>query len=1468
MSSSALRGRGVVDRLLLLGSLLVIAGLLAGSGLPGALVPGTAPRADGTQSEAASGPAQRAAIDAAYGRLPLHFEANQGQVDPAVQFLARGSGYTLFLTPEEAVLRLRGAGSGAEGETAGDAVLRQALLGARPSATAEGSEELPARAHYFRGVDPAAWRTDVPIYARVRYDQVYPGIDLVYYGTQRELEYDFLVAPGADPGQIALGFTGAEHLAVDPAGDLVLQVGGREVRHRKPVAYQEIDGVRQDVTARYEIHSHAASAPTQQGTASGRTQPVAPLDADLVVPNGVQQAAPLQHAVGFALGRYEPNLPLVIDPVLSYATYLGGSGWDSIQGIAVDSAGNAYLAGYTCSTDFPILGPLDPSYAGGSTTCNGSPNLGDAFVAKLNPTGTALFYSAYLGGSDDDGAKAIAVDASGNAYVAGDTRSSDFPKVGTQLGFCFGGGGRSPFVTKINAAGNALVYSICGVGGAAIAVDAANAVYTADSFEIWKIHPSGGSLVYHASLGFGSNNVNGIAVDAAGNAYVAGETNGGLTTVNAFQPTHGGGFWDAFVAKLDPTGTTFLYLTYLGGSANDLARGLAVDALGSAYVTGTTASTNFPTANALQGTYGGGTTDAFITKLSPSGAALVYSTYLGGSGNGSAPPFTDDAGDGIAVDAAGNVYVGGSTVSANFRLQSPLQSAKSSLVIGDGFLIKLNPAGSALAFATFVGGSGFSQAFVDTLAVDGNGNVYLGGLAGHDLPTTPGAVQPVCGNPAGGPTACSSGPDGFVMRINDTPTTRADLVVTHGATPNPAIVGQRVTYALTVTNLGPNTATGVTLLDSLPANMAFVEAHASQGGCTMTATLSCALGTIANGANVTVTLVTGATAVGALANVASVASDQADPVAANSTSSLTVPISAAPPPNDAFAGVQAGCAPLGSTVWYTLTSTTTGPVTVSTYGSDFDTVLAVYAGTTLGGLSLLACSDDAGLAGGRTLQSQLTFSATMGTPYQVQVGGYQGAAGSLVLDFAGAPPTPPAAPTILRQGPLVAQQYGVTINTQALVTNSPNVTLSLSAKPGTTQMYVSNSPTPPGGFEAFAASKAWTLAPPSPATAPTVVYVWFRDGGGNVTGPFADDILLVQSPPTGAASIAARHTASVASVSLNAAANVVPVTEMRLSGDPGFAGASFQPFFTSATVNPAGSDKVYVQFRDAAGNVSTLDIPTSPKLPSLGVSPASTSPGSTISVTWGDVPNASGTNWIGLFAAGADDRTALAERFTNGQIGGSGSFVLPSPLAAGNYELRLFAQKGVTRLAASPALSVGSGGGGPSPTPTSPPTATSVVTACQPRAAIGVSSVDNGDGRLRVTVTAGGAGNTLQTISFTTDSQFVPNALIEAGTTGRQAPFSVTPNSASYTFYVRRVNAGQAATVPFTVQDGCGSWPTFVGGGAAAWSGAPPPAAGSAPVTTAAVPTPTPTGLPAPSPTPTVTSPPTPTATPPPTGRR
>jgi len=725
-----------------------------------------------------SASAQKMALAQEFGRLPLSFETNQGQTDTRVRFLAHTQDGTLFLTPSEAVfsmslpvksvqrsMRQNSAKRQTMRRTTQIAV-RMQMAGANPKATLLQQQPLAGRINYFLGRDPGKWQQGVPTFGRVGFHNVYPGVDLVYYGNQKHLEYDFVVAPHADPQQIKLHFAGAQGVRIDTAGDLTVRTQGRELKWRKPTVYQQDASGKHAVTAQFRLKR---------------------------LPNG-------QAGVRFALGHYDPARPLIIDPVLLYSTYLGGNtgighDGDAAKSIAVDGNGSAYIVGYTHSLDFPTTSGAFQS------TRSVAETYPAAFVTKLNPTGTAVVYSTYLSGTDSFGsfASGIAIDSNGNAYVTGQTYSNDFPttegafqRVMQIPGSNFG----NSFVTKLNPTGSALVYStyLGGGGGkpgfgdsaTGIAIDSSgNAYITGNAYStnfpttpgavqrvnnaavnqnsnpfVTKLNSTGTALLYSTYLGGSTFDfVFGIAIDGSGSAYIAGATNSPNfpTTPGAFQSAKQGGQFaqNAFVTKLNPSGTALVYSTYLGGSSGtssigDEATAIVIDSSGNAYIAGSTSSQDFPTTpGALQrvnraatGTDSRSNSSAFVTKLNATGTALIYSTFLGGT-----PPGAGVTG--IVIDAHGSAYVTGQTSSSDFPTTPGAFQRVIKSDTGNLFLSRLNPAGTALLYSTYLGGS-FRGLGTDTvwgdgatgIAIDRSGNAYvLGRVYSTDFPTTPGAFQ-------------------------------------------------------------------------------------------------------------------------------------------------------------------------------------------------------------------------------------------------------------------------------------------------------------------------------------------------------------------------------------------------------------------------------------------------------------------------------------------------------------------------------------------------------------------------------------------------------------------------------------------------------------------------------------------------------------------------------------------------------
>jgi hypothetical protein len=692
-------------------------------------------------SQAQSRPAGALALN----QLPLSFEINRGQSDAAVKFLNRGPGYQLFLAGDEMVLSLQPPtkdrpGRGASqrlplaDEAANTSVLRARLLGAKPQPAVVGERPLPGTSNYFVGSSPKQWHRGVEHYRQVRYQQVYPGTDLVYHGDQQQLEYDFVLAPGADPDRIRMRYSGADQLSVNDAGELQIHTAAGSLIQKRPVVYQTVDGARHNIDGSFRL---------------------------LANDSGIADIA-------FSVASYDHSQPLVIDPALVYSSYIGGGGSDQAFAIAVGSGGDIFISGTTTSTDFPLAGAIQGSAGGNS----------DVFVSRIKADGSALVYSTYLGGSSTDAGLGIAVDGSGSAYVTGYTRSSGFPTrnaIQTTIG-----GDYDAFVTKLSPDGASLVYSTYWGGnnpdqGYAIAVDVNGNAYvtgatqsanfplvnpiqkqmgnvpdawgTSDVF-VSEIAADGSSAIYSTYLGGEFIDVGaGIAVDASGKAYVTGSTDSSDYPLKNALQTSVAGQRDAFISVVKTKGSGLVFSTYLGGSNYEWGRGIGVDATGNIYIGGYTSSDDFPMINAWQPQYGGGSDDAYVAKLSANGAQLLYSTYIGGS--------DDDSAYAMQVDPDGSIYLAGYTASIDFPLFNAVQS-----VFGggyeDAFLTKLSADGSAPDYSTYLGGAGMDEALA--LAVDGNGFAYLCGLTYSSNFPRVAALQ--------AHIASTNDPDAFVSKID------------------------------------------------------------------------------------------------------------------------------------------------------------------------------------------------------------------------------------------------------------------------------------------------------------------------------------------------------------------------------------------------------------------------------------------------------------------------------------------------------------------------------------------------------------------------------------------------------------------------------------------------------------------------------------------------------------------------------
>ncbi|HUO57970.1 MAG TPA: SBBP repeat-containing protein [bacterium] len=702
-------------------------------------------------------------LDSTYGHLPLYFEPNMGQADPKVKYLSRGRGYTLYLTEEGPILSLASP-SNREPQASpmvpkprmripstptAPKIVSFKLDGGNPHPAFEGIERTGAISNYFIGKDPSKWRTKIPLYTQVKLKDVYPGVDMVYYGKQGHLEYDFIVKPGADPKAIKLTPNGPNKM--DFQGNLILESGKQKVIMKAPEIYQIKDGQKVWVAGRFNRFKNLK--------------------------------------IDFRVDRIDPLQTLVIDPQLDFSTYIGGSGNEEGRGIVVSPGGNVFLAGDTGSVNFPIS-PNAPQ-----TTLSGS---GDAFVFELNSTGSDLIYSTYLGGTNSDFGIGIVIDINGNTYLAGTTYSSDFPITPGAPQSLFGGGStpQDGFIAKLDSTGSALVFSTY-VGGSSddlcwgITLDSSNNIYvtgstssldfptTAGAYQttyggrgysptafdgdafVTKINSSGTSFLYSTYLGGNGTDVSsGIAVDLNGSAYITGAAGPNFpTTAGVIKPIFGapGNGQHVFISELNPSGSGLVFSTYLGGSSYDSGTNIVLDASNNCYVVGSTDSADFPTtAGAYQATYAGNM-DCFLTKINSTGTSLVYSTLLGGP--------NDDWGNAIAIDLNGNTYVTG-TVGQGFpTTKGAFQQtyAGGYNTFGDAFVAKIDQTGTFLLYSSYLGGG--SDDSGDGIALDPIGNVYIYGFSSSsDFPTTGGAFQTSLGGPE----------DAFVVKFDatafDTPT--------------------------------------------------------------------------------------------------------------------------------------------------------------------------------------------------------------------------------------------------------------------------------------------------------------------------------------------------------------------------------------------------------------------------------------------------------------------------------------------------------------------------------------------------------------------------------------------------------------------------------------------------------------------------------------------------------------------------
>jgi predicted outer membrane repeat protein len=648
-------------------------------------------------------------------KVPLAFIENQGQIDERAEFVAYSQKATVYFTLTEAVFHFAEKASSKNGKSHKELVLRAEFLNANREALIEGREMLPGKINIFRGNDSSKWLTNIPTYREIFYKNLWSGINLIYRGEESYgLKYDFVIQPGADPAQIRFRYHGCEGISVNSSNELIIKTALGDITEKVPSIYQAIDGKHIEVKGSFEV--------IDSGT------------------------------VGYRLGDYDKNQELVIDPGLLYSTFIGGAYSDSAYEIFVDSLGQAYITGYTASLDFPV------SSGAYDTTYNWN---GDVFVTKLNQNGNGIIYSTYIGTDDEEEeGRAIAVDASGNAYITGYTISPNFPTTPGAYDTTYNSIG-DVFLLKLNSTGSALIYSTY-IGGSGYEMgndvvvdgdgyayvcgttDSANFPKTAGAFDesynnwedgfVLKMNQSGSALAYSTFLGGAHDDFAfGICLDSLGNAFITGATDSDNFPVTPGAYDINWILMEAFVAKLNATGSDMLSCTFLGGSSEESADAIVLDKNGDVYICGGTHSSDFPTTPGGYDTTYNGNGDFFVTKLYPTLDHLYYSTYIGGS-------TSIDYAFGIQVDNLGQAYIAGRTESSGFPTTPGAFDTTFNGIYYDSVLIKLNRGGSDLLYSTYIGGDEDDIAYA--IALDSYGNAYVvGATYSSDYPTTSGAYD-------------------------------------------------------------------------------------------------------------------------------------------------------------------------------------------------------------------------------------------------------------------------------------------------------------------------------------------------------------------------------------------------------------------------------------------------------------------------------------------------------------------------------------------------------------------------------------------------------------------------------------------------------------------------------------------------------------------------------------------------------
>lgn len=771
-----------------------------------------------------------------FDMTPLHFEP----INDADEFYSVGLGYQIRLNNKQVTFDF------AEETQA----MTIGFINTGEAGQIYGFDELPGRSHYLSGNNTDNWRRDVPNYAQVGVDEIYPGVDLVFYGNQGELEFDFVVNPLIRVDTIKLKYQGADSMHVDEHGNLIINKKQRQIIQKKPFAYQLRDGVKQPIYVAYHL---------------------------------------VDNQLGFTVGSYDRRQPLIIDPVISYSSYLGGDYYDSATAVATDVNGNIYIAGKTESYNFPTT---TGAYQENRLA---APGTNDIFITKIDGATNSIVYSTYLSGNGIDVAIGIEADSEGNTYVSGYTTSSNFPGADS---ITYQSNGDA-FVTKLSPDGSSINYSVYFGGSnvdetSAMTIDS-NGVVSITGFTksddlplinslqnaladtlygdafVAQFDASGNVILSSYLGGTEHEEFNDIVVDNQGGIYLAGCTNSDdfPSTIGAYQTTAAGND-DVIVAKINTGNPSALsYATFIAGSYNECTYGLAVNATGEVFVTGK-AEIGFPTVNAYQANNAGGT-DVFVSKLSAAGDNLLYSTYLGS--------FSRDSGHAIELDADGSIIIAGHTESSIFPRMGPFQVNLGGGV--DGFVSKLSSDGSTLKFSSFIGGQGDET--LSALSLDPNGDLVIAGFtASTDYPVTGDALQ----------SALETGvyTDVFVSRISnvDASTDLSVEIITAATT---YAVDDDLLFTIAVTNNGPDTATGVNVVFDLPANTSYQSMSANFLCQVSGDTYTCTGGIIETGATESITFyLTAATAGDAVLNVSMSNEAEGDTNAANNTASATVSI--------------------------------------------------------------------------------------------------------------------------------------------------------------------------------------------------------------------------------------------------------------------------------------------------------------------------------------------------------------------------------------------------------------------------------------------------------------------------------------------------------------------------------------------------------------------------------------------------